>query len=60
MKLWNSGLLAKFINGKTISQAEQSCFQEKKKKKTEALEEVSWIDTFFEILISGIMTMELW
>ena len=33
MKLWNSGLLAKFINGKTISQAKQSCFQEKKKKK---------------------------
>ena len=60
MKLWNSGLLAKFINGKTISQAKQSCFQEKKKKKTEALEEVSWIDTLFEILISGIMTMELW
>ena len=35
-------------------------FSRKKEKKTEALEEVSWIDTFFEILISGIMTMELW
>ena len=60
MKLWNSGLLVKFLNGKTISQAKQSCFQEKKKKNPEALEEVSWIGTFFEILISGIMTMELW
>ena len=47
-------LLATFLSGKTVSQAKNPVF--KKKSKTKHLNKLSWIDAFFEILISGIMT----